>query len=140
MIASQSWVSSGFQAIDTGLPSLLSADGSAGLPYVSGANAWTSLVLAADKAIYATGTGALSTYTVTAFGRTLGGSADAAAALSTLGAVPTTRSLSVSAPLTGGGDLSASRSFGLSYSTGLTLSGSSLVVDTSVIEIGRAHV
>lgn len=49
------------------------------------------------------------------------------------GGVPTSLVLTATAPLTGGGNLSANRSFGLSYSTGLTLSGSSLVVDTSVV-------
>lgn len=73
------------QAYDAGIASLVSADAAAGLPYVSAANVWTSLSLAADKGIYATGTGALATYNLSAFARTLLDDADAAAMQATLG-------------------------------------------------------
>lgn len=66
---------------------------------VGGAPAWSSitsipavidaidgLTVAADKAIYYTGASAATTYDLTSFGRTLAGSANAAAALSSIGA------------------------------------------------------
>lgn len=84
-------------ASDAGITSLEAADASAGLPYVTAANTWTSLALAANKGIYATSSSALSTYDLTAFGRTLGGSADAAAAAAALS--PLTQSSSATPTL-----------------------------------------
>ncbi len=49
------------------------------------------------------------------------------------GGVPTSRTISTTAPLAGGGDLSANRTLSLNYGSGLALSGSSLVVDTTTI-------
>lgn len=49
------------------------------------------------------------------------------------GGVPSSRTISTSAPLAGGGDLSTDRTLSLSYGSGLALSGSSLIVDTSTI-------
>ena len=91
-------------AYDAGLTSLTSADAAAGLPYVSAANTWTSLSLAADKGIYATSGSALATYDLTASGRALGGITLAATSVvvgtgaGTAGVVAATRG----AVLTGG--------------------------------------
>ena len=46
--------------------------------------------------------------------------------------VAPTRSIFTTAPLSGGGNLSADRTLALTYSTGLTVSGGSLVVDATV--------
>ena len=91
-------------AYDAGIASLTSADAAAGLPYVSAANTWTSLALAADKGIYATSGSALSTYDLTPSGRSLGGITLAATSVvvgtgaGTAGVVAATRG----AVLTGG--------------------------------------
>lgn len=54
------------QAYDAGLASLVSADASAGLPYVSSANTWTSLTLVADRIVSVNGSGALALETFSA--------------------------------------------------------------------------
>lgn len=58
-----------------------------------------ALTSAANKGIYATGTATWATYDLTAFGRSLGGAADAVAALTTLGIKDTTLQI----PMDGGG-------------------------------------
>lgn len=50
-----------FNLADAGLVSLASADAAAGLPYVSGANTWTALTLAADKLIASSSSSAMTT-------------------------------------------------------------------------------
>lgn len=91
-------------AYDAGIASLASADAAAGLAYPSAANTWTLLALAADKGLYATSGSALSTYDLTASGRSLGGITLAATSVvvgtgaGTAGVLPSTRG----AILTGG--------------------------------------
>lgn len=91
-------------AYDAGIASLASADAAAGLAYPSAANTWTLLALAADKGLYATSGSALSTYDLTASGRSLGGITLAATSVvvgtgaGTAGVVASTRG----AILTGG--------------------------------------
>lgn len=48
-------------------------------------------------------------------------------------AVPQTRTISTTAPLTGGGDLSANRTFALSTGSSLTVSASNLIVDSTIV-------
>lgn len=63
--------------------------------------ALAGLTVSADRGVYATGADAFSTYTLTAFGRTIGGSADAAAARTSLalGSVATkNQTVSTAAP------------------------------------------
>ena len=84
-----------FNLADAGLVSLAGQDGAAGLPFVSGANTWTSLALAADKGIYATGAGALATYDLTSFARTLLDDTTASSARGTLAAAPVASSFLV---------------------------------------------
>ena len=70
---------------DAGLVSLMAADAGAGLAYPSAANTWATLMIAANKGIYATSGSALATYDLTAAGRALLDDATAAAQRSTLG-------------------------------------------------------
>lgn len=70
---------------DAGLTSLVAADAAAGLPYVSAANTWAMLTLAADKGIRATAAGTLVTFDLTAAGLALLDDADASAQRTTLG-------------------------------------------------------
>lgn len=84
-------------AYDAGIASLATVDSAAGLPYVSAANTWALLTVAADKGIYATSASALSTYDLTASGRSLGGITLAATSVvvgtgaGTAGVLPSTR-------------------------------------------------
>ena len=48
-------------------------------------------------------------------------------------ATPTTRTISTTAPLTGGGDLSANRTLSLNLGSSVTTSGSNLIVDSTVV-------
>ena len=67
------------------------------------------------------------------------GATTAGAALTALGAVPSARTLTVAAPLTGGGDLSDNRPLGLSYDTTLQVSGVSLGVSALVALASHTH-
>jgi hypothetical protein len=80
----------GLQPVSTGLTAFaLVAGQGAGLIYASAASSFTRLVLAADLGIYATSASVLATYTLTAFGRSLSGAVDAAAARALLGITST---------------------------------------------------
>jgi len=67
------------------------------------------------------------------------GATTAGAALTALGAVPSARTLTVAAPLTGGGNLSADRTLGLSYDTTLQVSGGALGISSLVALLGTAQ-
>jgi hypothetical protein len=74
------------QPADGALTSLASiANAGAGIAYMTAAGQFARLVLAADRGIYASSATVLATYVLTSFGRTLGGSANAGAARTTLG-------------------------------------------------------
>lgn len=68
-----------------------------------------ALVPSADKLQYWTALTTAALCDFTSFGRSLVAAADAAAGATLIGAVPTTRTISTTAPLAGGGDLSANR-------------------------------
>lgn len=59
------------------------------------------------------------------------GAASAAAALTSLGAVPATRNLTAGTGLTGGGDLSADRTFNVGAGTGITVAADTVGLDTA---------
>lgn len=76
----------GRQAASAALTSLVTAAaGGAGLLYLNAANVFTRLTLAADKGLYATSSSAISTFDLTAFGRSFVDDANAAAGRTTLG-------------------------------------------------------
>lgn len=67
----------------------------------------------------------------TATGDAVFTAASAAAGLAALGGAPTTRTLTAGLGLTGGGDLSADRTFDANTGAGLTISGDAIILDTT---------
>ena len=67
------------------------------------------------------------------------GATTAGDALTALGAVPSTRTLTMTAPLTGGGDLSENLTLGLSYDTTLQVVGGALGVSSLVALASHTH-
>ena len=67
------------------------------------------------------------------------GATTAGDALTALGAVPSTRTLTMTAPLTGGGDLSENLTLGLSYDTTLQVVGGALGVSSLVALATHTH-
>ncbi|WFS07794.1 hypothetical protein [Methylobacterium sp. 391_Methyba4] len=106
-------VTAGMKAVLTA-PNLAAARAGLGLAIGSSVQAWSASL------------DALAALATTAFGRSLLTQADAPAALQTLGAVPTSRQVTAGAGLSGGGDLSADRSFALAgIATGTLLANTS---------------
>ena len=67
------------EILDAGLYSLMGADTGAGLAYLTAADTWGLLAIAADKGFYSSSTSAIAQYDLTATGRTIGGIAAPAA-------------------------------------------------------------
>ena len=83
-----------------------------------------ALVSAANKGIYATGTATWATYDLTSFGRSLGGAADAVAAMTTLGIKSTTLQI----PFSGGGaDIAVGTQINIQVPWNVTVTGWRLV-------------
>lgn len=86
------------------------------------------LTFGANNYIYGTGSDAAAVGTISSFGRSLVDDTDATTALTTLGAVPASRTIGAGSGLTGGGDLSANRTLSLDIN-GLTAKASPTTSD-----------
>lgn len=123
----------GAQPLDGTLTALAAADWAANaVPIGTGADTLAQTTFAANTFPARASTGNLVAKVVTDFGLSLVDDANQAAAQTTLGVPPATRAINTTAPITGGGDLSADRTLALTTSpVGQTPVGVTRTIGTS---------
>lgn len=102
-----------------------------GVNYNSGTGAIALADTAATPGAYGSST-QVGTFTVDQQGR-LTAAANVTITAGGIGGVPTTRVLTAGAGLTGGGDLSADRTFDIGAGTGITVNANDVAIDTGVV-------